>query len=544
MRKFFLSLLFSWASFYVITTDVQAQSVLITYNNEQELQEINTVLSTNSSFEVLEGVSVITANVTDDELIELNALSPQLNIEQDLPIELLDEQLATSETSTTPWNLQTLNVWNAWDNNYTGKNVKVAIIDTGINKIDPLTTVKKSLSFNTDVESTKINEADLVDRGHENMGHGTSVASIISSKAEDNSVQGIASDVELYSLKYTDGTKKGELSNLVKAINWAIENQMDIINISSGLTSDVSSLHNAVKKAVNKNILVVASAGNDGQLTPAIYPARYEEVISVGAINKYMDISSFSNAAEAVTFTAPGESIATYSQAGNPIVVSGTSFAAPHITAFLAILKERYPYSTSEFIVKKAQEQVKNNNTPYFKLTQPVLVNDKPTASIVKLQAHQAALSMVTENSQELLISLNGQFITRTTKNTFTFKNLKANQNYAVTIRALNAKGDWSNESKVTFKTKQDVTPPQAPSNLSAFIMSSGKITLNWQQIQPSDFSKTIIYENGVKIATTKNKTFTTSKLKKNQQYEYKVVSVDTTGNRSTAKKIKVILYK
>lgn len=545
MRRLLLGLAACYASFYVITTDVQAQSVLITYNNEQQLQQVTESLSSATDYDILNEVNVVTADVTSAQLDKIQKHNPKLIVEKDTQLELLDEAITGVDSFVMPWNLQRLNMQDAWDKQYTGKNVKIAIIDTGINQLGTIKSVKKHLSFNPDDLSTKVNEADLIDRGHENIGHGTAVASIITSKHSNLNMRGIAPDAELYSLKYTDGTKKGEVSNLVKAINWAIENNMDVINISSGLTSDITSLHTAIQKAAKKDIIVVASAGNDGQLADVFYPARYDEVISVGSINKYLDISSFSNNATPVTFTAPGESINTYSKTGALVNVTGTSFAAPHITGLFAILKERYPYSSAVFLVKKAKQRMSITKTPYLELDEKKEVDTPVASTISNKKAHQVKVSLQAITNGEWIISLNNKKIAKTNKKTYTLKNLNSSTTYKLAIRYVDANGNYSKESVTSFKTKKDVTPPSAPTNFTAYMLESNKVSLSWKQNKPGDFSKTLIYENGIKIATTTDTSYMIStKTEKNKRYEYKIVSVDTTGNRSEAKKVTVIRYK
>lgn len=545
MRRFLLFLSISIASLYVLATDAQAQSVLITYKTEAQLQQLQSRFAATISYETLKEVQVVTANLKKEEIEELQTSDPQLIIETNRQVTILNDAMTEKTVEELPWNLQLMRVSTAWDAHLTGKNVKIALIDTGVNQLSSIGKIKKQLSFNSDDESTPINEADSIDRGHDNKGHGTSVAAIITAKQSNAKVKGIAPDAEIYALKYTDGTKKGEVANLIKAINWSIENKMDIINISSGLSSDVTALHTAVQRAVKQGILIVASAGNDGQLAPTIYPAHYEEVISVGSINQYKDVSSFSNAANPVTFTAPGEDILTYNHAGIAMKMSGTSYAAPHITAFLAVLKERYPYSSAQFLVKKAAEQTTLHQTPYFQLTAIPALSTMPLATVSTVKAHQITVHLPTKKTSEYLIYLNNRLVTRTTKKTYVLRNLVANTQQKLSIRFVGANGNWSKEKILFVKTKIDRKPPDAPKQFTAQLLPSKFVKLAWKQNKPSDFSKNIIYENGVKIATIKGNDFITkNKLKKNKLYEYKIIAVDTTGNRSHTATVKVIRYK
>lgn len=533
-----VSLMILASSTYV----ANAKSVLISYEKPQDALLIEQKLA-NTSYELLQATQLITANITAEKRVQLEQLPIHLTIEDDQPMNILQEP------STSLWNIQKLAVPTAWSGNFTGKGVKIAVIDTGINEIPALANVKKRVSFVKDDPTTPINEADNIDRGYNDQGHGTLVASIIGSQANIQiPVQGIAPNAELYALKYADGTQGGVASTIVKAINWSIENNMDIINISSGLKTDVSALHKAIKQAVSKGILIVASAGNDGQSEKSRFPARYTEVISVGSINKYGDISSFSNNLKGINFVAPGEEILAFNQLGKVKAVNGTSFSAPHITALLALYKERFPYSSSEMLLqylkKSANEaQIPRFSAPAFKeLSSSVKVEKKTVKDHqIELKINYSALKA----QEQAVILVDRKIIAYTTASSYRLTKLTSNKKHKIEVLLLNAIGNWSASSSVTIKTLKDITAPSAPNNFSATVRADGIVQLIWKQKKTADFSKTIIYENGVKVATTTTTSYVkNAPLKLKKHYQYKIISVDTSGNRSKAKELSITRYK
>lgn len=294
-----------------------------------------------------------------------------------------DSHILTNMKNPT-WNIERLGIQKLWQNQLTGKGIKVAMIDTGVKNLTMFQNVKK-LSFVADDLTTATDESNPEDVEN----HGTRVASVISTAPEavqfysnPNSTSstklsytysGIAPNVELYSLKVTEPGLGAELSNIASAIEWSIANKIDVLNISLGVSLSASDLQtngagatlkNAIAKATKAGITIVSATGNDsknGILAPVLYPAAFDNVIAVGATDNMNNVSSFSNGGKAIDVVAPGENIPAINLEGAIVRSSGTSFASPEIAGVIALLKEKFPTYTP----KQLKEVLLANTVDY-----------------------------------------------------------------------------------------------------------------------------------------------------------------------------------
>ncbi len=223
--------------------------------------------------------------------------------------------------------------------------VKVAVIDSGVD-------------FGNDVELQDY--IDLVPGYEECLpyytditGHGSSVAGIIAAQDNKVGITGINPNVQLYSARVLDEKNKAPVSRVVEAIYWAIDHDVNIINMSFGLNQDSEILHRAIQDAYNAGILLVAAAGNNGKVE---YPAAYEEVIAVGAVDSEGIVCENSAKGSEIELVAPGEKIASTGAFQGTLVCSGTSLAAPHVTGIASMLWERDRSVSADFIRALLQE--------------------------------------------------------------------------------------------------------------------------------------------------------------------------------------------
>lgn len=160
-------------------------------------------------------------------------------------------------------------------------------------------------------------------------------------------IEGLNKNVSLVSLRVLDENNEAPVNRVIDAIQWAIDNKVNIIHTSWGTATDNKELHEIIKKAYNKGILIIAPAGNEGEV---LYPAKYEEVIAVGSVDHQGNIAHNSASGEALEIVAPGENITVYTSFGMLARQSGTSFAAPQVTALAAILWQQDITKSNRFI--------------------------------------------------------------------------------------------------------------------------------------------------------------------------------------------------
>ncbi|WP_182917196.1 S8 family serine peptidase [Bacillus sp. PK3_68] len=162
--------------------------------------------------------------------------------------------------------------------------VKVAILDSGINSNHSDLKNKVTKSYNV-IRSTNSTSDDF--------GHGTNIAGIITANHNSHGIIGVSPNVEIYDIKVLNAEGKGEIDDVLTALLWAYKNDVDIINISFGFSTNYSELQEMIDLLVSEGIIIVAASGNNlGQEVD--YPARYPNVISVGSIDKDGNIDTLS----------------------------------------------------------------------------------------------------------------------------------------------------------------------------------------------------------------------------------------------------------
>ncbi len=218
----------------------------------------------------------------------------------------------------------------------TGAGVKVAIIDTGLDRThyDLRGRVEAALNF-VDADQT----IEIVEF------HATAVAGIIGAAAHNGrGIVGIAPDARLYSLRACwesiPGTSRGQCSSfgLARALDWAITNDMKVVNMS--LQGQYDPLVSRLISRATQRGLVVVAATDLGDETLS-FPASMREVIAVSYHDPLRTLDYTRNAGK--VFIAPGEEILTTMPDNTYDFVSGSSFASAHVAGIVALLAEHVP---------------------------------------------------------------------------------------------------------------------------------------------------------------------------------------------------------
>ncbi len=273
-------------------------------------------------------VPAIAASIPEQARAALLANPAVARIEADGTIRALDAELDNA------WGVKRIGAGLIHDGHNKGTGVKVAVIDTGIDRTHP------------DLDANYKGGKDFVNSDDDPMddhGHGTHVAGTIAAEDNGTGVVGVAPEAWLYALKILDSSGSGNDSDMIAAMEWAVTNGMDVVNLSLGTPTDPgTTVQAAFDNAAAAGVLIVAAAGNSdffGIIGNTVeWPARYESVIAVGATDSTNSLAYFSSTGPQVELAAPGVDIRSTLRGGGYGTMSGTSMASPHVAGTAALV--------------------------------------------------------------------------------------------------------------------------------------------------------------------------------------------------------------
>lgn len=232
---------------------------------------------------------------------------------------------------TDQWGLSKIGAPAAWNTTKGRNTVVVAVVDTGADYTHP------DLSGRIDTA----NDRDFVNGDLDAMDdndHGTHVSGIIAATMDNHQGgTGVAPGVRILPVKVLDAKGTGTSFGVAAGIEYAADNGAKIINLSLAGPADPT-MGDAVAYAQGKGCLVIAAAGNEGLSSGADYPARYYDVVGVGAVDSSLGRASFSNYGEGVDIAAPGATILSTVPGGTYESWSGTSMASPFVSGVAALV--------------------------------------------------------------------------------------------------------------------------------------------------------------------------------------------------------------
>lgn len=251
-----------------------------------------------------------------------------------------EEQKAIRQMIKDSWNIRAVHAEKT--EAATDNPIKIAVLDSGIGMTNDITVSKR---VDLVEEETYFLSEDMT-------GHGTGVASIIAAHKNDIGTTGVARGISLHSVRVLDENNQAPVSRIVAGIQWCMEHDIDIINMSFGTTKKSKILEAVIKEAEAQGILLIASTGNRGNSSEnkVEYPAAYQEVVAVGSIDSDLKISETSSTGEEVELVAPGELVPIEGDFEMVSIGTGTSFAAPHVTAVAALLWGENPKADNRYI--------------------------------------------------------------------------------------------------------------------------------------------------------------------------------------------------
>jgi len=275
-------------------------------------------------------VPAIAASVPEAAIERLLKNPKVTRVEPDITVYAIDAELDNA------WGVKRIGagVVHAYNK---GTGVAVAIIDTGVDY------THEDLDANFDLALLGYDFVNSDTDPMDDHGHGTHVAGTVAAEDNDVGVVGVAPEAKLYALKVLGADGSGKYSDVIVALQWSVDNGIQVTNNSYGSSGDPGeTVKAAFDNAYAKGVIHVAAAGNSGnppgQGDNVIYPARWASVIAVGATNLDDERAGWSSTGPDLELAAPGVDINSTLLGGGYGENSGTSMASPHVAGTAALV--------------------------------------------------------------------------------------------------------------------------------------------------------------------------------------------------------------
>lgn len=302
----------------------------------------------------LESANALYMELHPEEVNQLLANPMVAAVEEDKPIQIAEEKALTQveeqpikeSSQTIPWGIHSTGSYiTRQAEGSVDSRIKVAVFDTGISSHPDL-----NIAGGVSYVDTSPSYAD-------DKGHGTHIAGTIAALDNSFGVVGAAPETELYAVKVADSSGDGYTSSVIQGIEWAIDHDINIINMSFVSAQYSELLHKAIQKASSAGIIIVAAAGNNGSGEDTVqYPAKYPEVVAVGAIESSHHRTDFSATGDELDLVAPGFGVMSTMTNDGYGVSSGTSNAAAHVTGAAALFWSHHPSLSGQQVIDKLYE--------------------------------------------------------------------------------------------------------------------------------------------------------------------------------------------
>lgn len=257
-------------------------------------------------------------------------------------------KLPFTDSPNATWGIQAIN---ALSGSCTGKGVKVAVLDTGLDLGHP-DFIYRTIQQRSFVGTLNAND------GH---GHGTHCVGVAcGGRSGGTGIRyGMAQGADIYVGKVLNDKKKGTELQLTLGIDWAFSNGCKVISMSIGRPAKTGAPHDGIFEGVaqfmlNNNCILVAASGNFSNrrlnhIAPVSHPANCPSILSVAALDQFLQVSNYSSGkADSiggdVDLSAPGDDILSTWKGSSYARCSGTSMATPFVAGLVAMLWEEFPH--------------------------------------------------------------------------------------------------------------------------------------------------------------------------------------------------------
>lgn len=240
------------------------------------------------------------------------------------------------------WGVEIIKAPHVW-NKSKGEGVKILLIDTGIDTQHEQLKHAFKIGYNFFERSHNVEDEE---------GHGSHVAGLLVGKAT-----GVSPESELHVVKVLNNFGQGTFASVMDGFTYAIQNDFDIINVSLGIPSELPMImKQRITDAHTHGITMVCATGNNG-INEAFNPARMDEVIAVGGLDRELNIASFSNGGYDVL--APAVDIFSTYKDGKYARITGTSMASPLVAGGIALLISYYRKQGIKLKPNEIKEMIK-----------------------------------------------------------------------------------------------------------------------------------------------------------------------------------------
>ncbi len=258
--------------------------------------------------------------------------------------------LSTSSGQYCGWEITKFNIKDQWQYSK-GEGVVVAVIDTGCDLYHD------DLKDNLIQGKNFLEDKDPIDGN----GHGSHVSGTIAATDNGLGMVGVAPKTKIMPLKALNDDGLGDTRAIAEAVSWAADNGADLITMSLGSPSSSQAIKQAIDYACSKNVVVFSAAGNAGERSSIMYPGKYSNVVSIGAIDKNLERTSFTCSGEELDFLAPGHEIVSSVPGNKYAMMSGTSMSNPFAVGCASLLlsySRKIKYSAMDGMLKTADDYI------------------------------------------------------------------------------------------------------------------------------------------------------------------------------------------